>query len=106
MYQQYYIKNTKTEGLAGPRVLITKKQIVMTVLEAMKNQITIRDKYNSYSEAMDHLDNQGVVHLGWVNAGITIPAHLFATKVYSNRSGSSCLYCDPIYRVAYSVDMG
>jgi hypothetical protein len=78
----------------------------MTVLEAMLNQVSINDKYVSYSEAMEHLEKQGVVHLGWVNAGIRIPAHLYATKVYTNRSGSSCLYCDSIYRVAYSVYMG
>ena len=78
----------------------------MTVLEAMLNQVIINDKYDSYSEAMEHLEKQGVVHIGWVNGGIRIPEHLYATKVYSNRSGSSCLYCDPIYRVAYSVDMG
>jgi hypothetical protein len=66
----------------------------------------IINKYDSYREAFDHLTSQGVTHLGWLNAGISIPKHLNCEKVYSNRSGSSCLYCDPIYRISYSVDMG
>ena len=64
------------------------------------------NKYNDYNEAMEDMNQQEVVHLGWLNAGITIPKHLNCQKVYSNRSGSSCLYCDPIYRISYSVDMG
>lgn len=77
----------------------------MNILEAVVNQVVFKD-YNDYSEAMKDLDEQGVVHLGWLNAGISIPKHLNCQKVYSNRSGSSCLYCDPIYRISYSVDMG
>jgi hypothetical protein len=75
------------------------------ILQAVINQVEFKD-YNNYSEAMQDLDQQGVVHLGWLNAGIKVPKHLNCQKVYSNRSGSSCLYCDPIYRISYSVDMG
>lgn len=64
------------------------------------------NKYNDYNEAMEDMNQQGVVHLGWLNGGITIPKHLKCQKVYSNWTGSSCLYCDPIYRISYSVDMG
>lgn len=76
-----------------------------TMIKAVLNKVVIKD-YDNYTEAMNDLDNQGVVHLGWLNAGISIPKHLNCQKVYSNRSGSSCLYCDPIYRISYSVDMG
>lgn len=69
-------------------------------------KVTINDKYDNYKEAFDHLDRQFVKHLGWLNEGITLPKHYIFEKVYSNNSGSSCLYCDPIYRVSYSVDMG
>lgn len=75
------------------------------MLQAVINQVEFKH-YDNYSEAMQHLDQQGVVHLGWLNAGIRVPKHLNCQKVYSNRSGSSCLYCDPIYRISYSVDMG
>jgi hypothetical protein len=78
----------------------------MTLTEVLLNQVVINDRYDHYTEAMEHLDQQGVVHLGWLNAGIYIPKHLNCQEVYSNRSGSSCLYCDPIYRISYSVDMG
>lgn len=70
------------------------------------NQVDIKSNYDSYAEALEHLNQQEVKHLGWLNAGINIPKHYNCKKVYSNRSGSSCLYCDPIYRVSYSVDMG
>lgn len=75
------------------------------ILQVVINQVEFKD-YDNYSEAMQHLDQQGVVHLGWLNSGITVPKHLNCEKVYSNWSGSSCLYCDPIYRISYSVDMG
>lgn len=78
----------------------------MNLLQVVTNKVVINYKYENYSEALNHMDQQGVVHLGWLNSGITIPKHLKCEKVYSNRSGSSCLYCDPIYRIAYSVDMG
>lgn len=78
----------------------------MTLTEAILNQVVINNTYDNYTEAMKHLDQQGVVHLGWLNSGIRVPEHLNCKKVYSNNSGSSCLYCDPIYRISYSVDMG
>ena len=62
--------------------------------------------YQSYTEAYDDMTRQGVKHLGWLNSGIKVPEHLNCQKVYSNWSGSSCLYVDPIYRISYSVDMG
>lgn len=62
-------------------------------------------KYYSYEEAKEHMLAQGVKYLGWLNAGISLPKGKYE-KVFSNWSGSSCLYVDPITRVAYSVDMG
>lgn len=77
----------------------------MILTEAILNQVVI-SRYDNYTEAMEDMDQQGVVHLGWLNAAIHLPDHLLFQKVYSNRSGSSCLFCDPIYRISYSVDMG
>ena len=76
------------------------------IIRAVINKVVIRDNYTNYEEAFNHMEEQNVHHLGWLNAGISVPKHLKCEKVYSNRSGSSCLYCDPIYRVSYSVDMG
>lgn len=67
--------------------------------------VDIYTKYHSYTEAKEHMLAQGVKHLGWLNSGITLPEGNYE-KVYSNRSGSSCLYVDPVKRLAYSVDMG
>ena len=75
------------------------------IIKAVINKVEIK-KYANYSEAYNHMEEQNVHHLGWLNSGISIPKHLNCQKVYSNLSGSSCLYCDPIYRVSYSVDMG
>ena len=63
------------------------------------------DNYSSYEEAKQKMLEQGVTYIGWLNAGISIPKGNYE-KVFSNRSGSSCLYVDPIRRIAYSVDMG
>jgi hypothetical protein len=57
-------------------------------------------------DALYHMDQQGVRHLGWLNAGIDVPGHYCFKEIYKNWSGSSCLFVDPYYRVAYSVDMG
>ena len=62
-------------------------------------------KYSSYEQAKEHMLAQGVKYLGWLNAGISLPIGNYE-KVFSNWSGSSCLYVDPIKRVSYSVDMG
>jgi hypothetical protein len=62
-------------------------------------------KYFSYEEAKEHILSQGVKFLGWRNSGITVPTGNYEL-VYSNRSGSSCLYCDLARRVSYAVDMG
>jgi hypothetical protein len=62
--------------------------------------------YTNYHDALQDMLNQGVRHVGWMNAGIYIPEHLKFEQVFSNRSGSSCLYVDPLHRIAYSVDMG
>ena len=67
----------------------------------------IKENYNSYSEAHSHLLSIRFKDLGWLNSGVKIPPHYNCSKkVYSNWSGSSCIYADPIYRVFYSVDMG
>ena len=68
--------------------------------------VDINDRYGSYMEALYHIDQQGVRHLGWLNGGIDIPGHYCFRMIYKNWSGSSCLFVDPIYRVSYSVDMG
>lgn len=77
-----------------------------TMLNAIVNKVKFKDSYESYNEAMEDLDKQDVVHLGWLNSGITVPKHINAERVYQNYSGSSTLMCDPIYRISYSVDMG
>lgn len=69
-------------------------------------KVVINRSYPDYSDALKHMTDQGVNHLGWLNGGVKVPDHCTFEKVYSNRSGSSCLYVDPVYRVAYSVDMG
>jgi hypothetical protein len=76
------------------------------IVNAIINQVVIKEKYDNYREAFEDMEKQGVHHLGWLNAGITVPKYLNCEKVFSNWSGSSCLYCDPIYRISYSVDMG
>jgi len=63
-------------------------------------------EHSSYEGALDHLKNQHVKHVGWVNDSSVIVPKGNYQKVYSNWSGSSCLYCDPVTRIAYSVDMG
>ena len=68
-------------------------------------KVTINN-YDNYLEAFEHMESQNVKHLGWLNSGIKVPEHYKFTEVFSNWSGSSCLYCDPIHRVSYSVDMG
>ena len=78
----------------------------MNIATAIINKVVFNDSYSNYTEAFNHLEEQGVFHIGWLNAGIEIPSHLTCKEVYSSRSGSSCLYCDPIYRISYSVDMG
>ena len=69
------------------------------------SKVIIRD-YSNYSSALEHLTSQGVKHLGWLNSGIKIPKHYKPEMVFSNRTGTQCLCCDPIHRVSYSVDMG
>lgn len=68
-------------------------------------KVELNDKYDTYSEALAHLTEQGVKHLGWINSGISIPKSDYVI-VFKNRSGSSTLLCDLISRIAYSVDMG
>lgn len=83
---------------------------VITSIEELPDESTVlkvefEDHYSHYTAAFDHMIAQGVKHIGWLNSGITPPEGDYQ-KVYSNRSGSSCLYCDPVTRIAYSVDMG
>jgi hypothetical protein len=68
--------------------------------------VDINDHYGSYMEALYHMEQQGVRHLGWLNSGIDVPGYYCFRRIYKNLSGSSCLFVDPIYRVSYSVDMG
>lgn len=67
--------------------------------------VDIEKHYHDYRDALEHMIAQGVKHVGWLNSGITPPKGNYQ-KVYSNRSGTSCLYCDPVKRIAYSVNMG
>jgi hypothetical protein len=73
-------------------------------MEAIVIKAKYKD-YDSYTEALNDLTNQGVKHLGWINSGIKIPKGNYIT-VYKNRSGSSTLLCDLTQRICYSVDMG
>ena len=81
-------------------------EIISTICNKTIIDQVVINKYNNYKEAMEDLNQQGVVHLGWLNDGIKIPEHLKCQEVYSSPSGISCLYCDTIYRISYSVDMG
>lgn len=67
--------------------------------------VSILDRYMSYQDAYQHMLNQEVTDLGWLNAGIKVPEDNYML-VYQNRSGSSCLFVQPIKRIMYSVDMG
>lgn len=60
----------------------------------------------SYTECHNFLKDYGYKDYGWLNAGnVKLPTCNFE-KVYSNRSGSSCLYGNHEFMVMYSVDMG
>lgn len=74
--------------------------------EAVILKVIIKADYSSYDEASTDLMNQGVKHLGWLNGGVILPKDAEFTRVYQNRSSSSCLYCDVKRRISYSVDMG
>ena len=65
-------------------------------------------KYTSYKEALNDLLSQGATHLGWANNDKvleSIPDVPF-TRIYSNDSGTSCLYYNEEKNLCYSVDMG
>jgi hypothetical protein len=68
-------------------------------------KVKLQDKYYSYGEALEDLKQQGVKHLGWLNAGINIPQGDY-TRVYKDWGGCSVLMCNLETRIAYSVDMG
>jgi hypothetical protein len=70
------------------------------------NPVIINEDYADYSEAFEHMISQGVKHLGWLNAGITLPENCNWKRVYKNCSGSSTLMVDTTKRLMYSVDMG
>ena len=70
------------------------------------NKVIIKEQYSDYYNAFEDMDRQNVKHLGWLNAGIKVPEHYTFDEVFKNWSGTMCLYCDPIHRVSYSVDMG
>jgi len=69
-------------------------------------KVKIKDEYLTYNDALMHMNNQNVKHLGWLNAGIKLPKQCTFTQVYQNWSGSSTLFCDIDRRISYSVDMG
>ena len=73
---------------------------------AVINKVIIKEQYSDYYNAYEDMDRQNVKHLGWLNTGVEVPEHYTFEKVFSNRSGTMCLYCDTIHRVSYSVDMG
>jgi hypothetical protein len=70
------------------------------------DKVIIKEQYENYRAAQQDMFNQGVNHLGWLNEGVKIPEGHTFERVYSNYTGSMCLYCDIIRRVSYSVDMG
>ena len=74
-------------------------------MEAKILKVAVQASYHTYNEAMEDLTNQGVKHLGWLNAGIDVPYGTYE-RVYKNYSGSSTLMCDLTRRISYSVDMG
>lgn len=84
----------------------------MKVYESLKpkdaeiDKVIIKKEYSDYYNAYEDMDRQGVEHLGWLNAGVKVPDGYTFESVYSNWSGTQCLYCDTIHRVSYSVDMG
>ncbi len=62
-------------------------------------------QYHTYTEALTDLTNQGIIHLGWLNAGIKVPEGDYTT-VFKNYSGSSTLMCDTKQKISFSIDMG
>jgi hypothetical protein len=61
--------------------------------------------FRSLSEAEYYLEAESYKHLGWLNSGI-IPPKGHYHQVFSNRSGTTCLYACESLKVYYSVDMG
>ena len=73
---------------------------------AVISKVIIKEQYSDYYNAYQDMDRQNVKHLGWLNTGVRVHEHYTFEKVFSNSSGTMCLYCDTIHRVSYSVDMG
>jgi len=44
--------------------------------------------------------------LGWLNEGIKLPDVILFTEIYSNESGSYCIYMNKEQKLYYCVDMG
>jgi len=59
----------------------------------------------SAGEVCSLLDGDDYMALGWLNAGIKLPSYQFE-ELYSNRSGSYCIYINKQFRAYYCVDMG
>lgn len=68
--------------------------------------IKLLSRLDNYTDCKELLDESGYSNLGWLNSGIELPEQATFEKVYANRSGSSCLYADHVWRMYYSVDMG
>lgn len=99
--------NYEEELAKIPNGIAQETQIINSLnINTVLLKVIIKDKYFDYNEALKDLINQEVQHLGWLNGGIKLPKDATFTHVFSNRSGSNCLYCDITRRIAYSVDMG
>jgi hypothetical protein len=56
-------------------------------------------------QVTEYLNKNGYVHLGWLNGGIKTPDIPFQ-EIYSNCSGSYCIYVNHEAQLYYCVDMG
>lgn len=57
-------------------------------------------------EVMELLEENGYVHLGWLNGGLVPPVLDDWEQIYSNQSGSYCIVISPSTKQIYCVDMG
>lgn len=64
-----------------------------------------RDYYFA-RQVVDALNEKGFRHLGWLNSGIQLPHDVPFKELYSDRSGSYCIYVNHDARLYYCVDMG
>ena len=57
-------------------------------------------------QVVEYLDEKGYKHLGWLNGGIELPHDVPFKELYSDRSGSYCIYVNHEAQLYYCVDMG